>query len=127
MLFISDAIAQEAVPAMASGSSLMSFLPIILVFIVFYFMLIRPQMKKQKEQQAMINSIARGEKVVIAGGILGTVVKVEEDGSDILHVEIAPDVRVKVQKNSVSEVLSRTQPVSKQDNLAPKNIKEAKK
>lgn len=127
MLFASAAFAQDAVPAVGPASGLMSFLPLLFVFAVFYFILIRPQMKKQKEMQAMLNSITRGEKVVISGGIIGTVIKIEEDGSDILQIEIAPDVRVKVQKSAVTDVVSRTQPVNKQDNAPQKDIKEAKK
>jgi preprotein translocase subunit YajC len=130
MLLIASAFAQDvapsAVPSVAS-SGLMSFLPLLLIFGVFYFMLIRPQMKKQKEHQAMINSIARGEKVVTGGGIIGTVVKVEEDGSDIVQVEIATDVRVRVKKSSITEILSRTQPVKQDNNPAKETPKEAQK
>jgi preprotein translocase subunit YajC len=126
MLFISAALAQDALPATAPNSTLMSFLPLVLIFAVFYFVLIRPQMKKQKEHLAMINSIARGEKVVTGGGIIGTVTKVEEDDSNILHVEIAPDVRIKVLKSTITDVLSRTQPV-KQDNAPPADVKATKK
>ena len=127
MFLISAAFAQDAVPTAANATSfLTNFFPIILIVAVFYFFLIAPQTKKQKEHQAMINSIARGEKVVTGGGIIGTIVKVEEDG--IVMVEIAPDVRVKVQKSSITEVLSRTPaPAAAQDNTPSKTSKKEAK
>lgn len=91
-------------------NTLMNFLPLILIFFVFYFLLIRPQMKKQKEHQAMIESIKRGEKVVTAGGIIGTVIKVDEEG--MLQVEIAPNVVVSVVKSTISEVVGRPKPAN---------------
>ena len=94
---------------------LMNILPFILIFFVCYLLIIRPQMKKQKEQQAMISSISRGEKIVTAGGIVGTVVKVEEEDSDILHVEIAPNVKVKVIKSTVTSILSRSPQAEKKE------------
>lgn len=108
--FSSTSVAADA-PTTDSPQSpplLMNFLPFVLIFLVFYMLVIRPQMKKQKEHQEMISSITRGEKIVTGGGIVGTVVKVEEDDSDILHVEIAPGVKIQVVKSTVTAVKNRT-------------------
>ena len=74
-MFISNAYAQAAAPAGAAGG-LMSFLPIILMFVVLYFLMIRPQMKRQKEQKAMIDGLAKGDEIVTAGGVVGKITKV---------------------------------------------------
>ncbi len=91
-------------PSGGSGGlmdSLTAFLPIILIFVIFYFLLIRPQQKRQKEHQRMINELKRGDNVITAGGIHGTVVGVAEN---IATVEIAPNVKVKVTKSSIAAV-----------------------
>jgi preprotein translocase subunit YajC len=82
-------------------SGLGTFLPIILIFVIFYFLLIRPQQKRQKEHQRMIEQLKRGDNVVTAGGIHGTVVGVAEN---IATVEIAPNVKVKITKSSIAAV-----------------------
>lgn len=97
----------------------MQFLPIIFIFIIFYFLLIRPQMKKQKEQQALINSLKKGDKVVFAGGLVGTFVKDEEDG--LAEIELAKDLKVKVLKPTITSMLSK--PVTAEDK--PKKSKKA--
>ena len=108
-MFISTAMAQTAGPAGATGAdTLMSILPLVLIFVVFYFMLIRPQQKKLKEHKAMLEALRRGDKVVTGGGIIGTVVKVGTD--DELTVEIAEGVRVSVLSGTVSTVLAKTAP-----------------
>ena len=106
-MLISTAFAQDA--AAQSGSALDMFIPMLLVLAVFYFLLFRPQQKKQKEHQEMQNAIRRGDKVVTAGGILGTVSKVVDDS--VLQVEIAEGVKVRVQKGSISALVSKTEPV----------------
>lgn len=83
-------------------------LPLVLIFVVFYFLLIRPQQKKQKAHKAMLNQVHRGDDVVTNGGIVGHVIKVGRD--DNLLVEIAPDVRVRVMRNMISEVIRRPDP-----------------
>jgi len=83
-------------------------LPLVLIFVVFYFLLIRPQQKKQKAHRAMLNEVHRGDDVVTNGGIVGHVIKVGRD--DNLLVEIAPDVRVRVMRNMISEVIRRPDP-----------------
>ncbi len=92
-------------------SSLMSFLPLIIIFIIFYFLIIRPQQKKIKEHQKMINSIKRGDKIATTGGIIGNVIKVDTAKS-ILTVEIADNVQIKVLRSSVAEIMNRSQPAN---------------
>lgn len=83
-----------------SQNSFASFIPLILLFVIFYLFIIRPQTKKHKEQQNLINSAKKGDKVVIAGGLVGKIAKVSAD-SDILEVEIAKDTRVQALKSSI--------------------------
>ncbi len=105
-MFISQAFAQTA-PAAAGGdtqSSLLSLLPLVLMFVVLYFIMIRPQMKRQKEHKAMVEAIGKGDEVVIAGGVLGRVAKM---GETFLHVEVANGVELQVQRSSVVQVLPK--------------------
>ena len=92
-------------------SLLPQLMPIILIFVVFYFLLIRPQQKKMRDHREMLAAIRRGDKIVTGGGIVGEVVKVGED--DQLTVQIAEEVRVKVIRSTVTTVLSKPQPASK--------------
>ncbi len=84
--------------------SLGQLLPLVLMFVVLYFIMIRPQMKKQKEHKAMIEAIAKGDEVVIAGGLLGRVAKM---GDSYLHVEVANGVELQVQRGAVVQVLPK--------------------
>jgi preprotein translocase subunit YajC len=102
--FISDALA--AAPQ-GQGDPLMSFLPLIFIFVVFYFLLIRPQQKRMKEHREMLSNIRRGDRVVTGGGIIGTVTKA---GDDELTVEIGENVKVKVVRSTVQTVLAKTEP-----------------
>ena len=107
-VFISEAFAQAA-PAATGGAeslfgSLGTMLPLVLMFVVLYFVMIRPQMKRQKEHKAMIDAIAKGDEVVIGGGLLG---KVSKMGESYLHVEVANGVEVQVQRGSVVQVLPK--------------------
>ncbi|MBX3601564.1 MAG: preprotein translocase subunit YajC [Rubrivivax sp.] len=105
-MFISQAFAQTA-PAAAPGgteSSLLTLLPLVLMFVVLYFIMIRPQMKKQKEHKAMVDALAKGDEVVIAGGVLGRVTKL---GDTYLGVEVADNVELQVQRVSVIQVLPK--------------------
>jgi preprotein translocase subunit YajC len=88
----------------AQPNALMQLLPLILIFVVFYFLLIRPQAKRAKEHKAMVAALATGDEVVTSGGILG---KVTEAGEQFLTVEVAEGVRVKVQRHTVSSVLPK--------------------
>jgi preprotein translocase subunit YajC len=106
-VFISQAHAQTA-PAAAGGgdaqSTLFSILPLVLMFVVLYFIMIRPQMKRQKEHKAMIEAIAKGDEVVTAGGMLG---KVSKLGETYVSIEIAGNVEVQVQRTAISQVLPK--------------------
>jgi len=105
-VFISSAFAQTA-PAAAGGdmqSTLMSMLPLVLMFVVLYFVMIRPQMKKQKEHRAMIEALAKGDEVATAGGLLGKVTKLSEG---YLTLEVANNVEVQVQRSAVVLVLPK--------------------
>ncbi len=104
-MFISEAFAQTAPAATGGGeSSLLSMLPLVLMFVVLYFIMIRPQMKKQKEHKAMIGALARGDEVVISGGVLGRVSKL---GDAMLGVEVANGVELQVQRSAVVQVLPK--------------------
>ena len=104
-MFISQAFAQSA-PAAAGGaeSSLLSLAPLVLMFVVLYFIMIRPQMKKQKEHKAMIEALAKGDEVVIAGGVVGRVSRL---GESFVQVEVANNVELQVQRPSIIQVLPK--------------------
>jgi preprotein translocase subunit YajC len=97
-LFISNAYAASAAP----GGDLMSFLPIVFIFVLFYFMLIRPQMKTAKQQKAMIEALKAGDEVATVGGVIGKVTKV---GDNFVSVEIAANTVINVQKHAVQTLL----------------------
>jgi len=106
-VFISSAIAQTA-PAAAGGTSMMSsltgMLPLVLMFVVLYFVMIRPQMKKQKEHRAMIEALAKGDEVATAGGLLGKVTKL---GDAYLTLELTPGTEVQLQRSAIVQVLPK--------------------
>ncbi|MDR2196119.1 MAG: preprotein translocase subunit YajC [Gallionellaceae bacterium] len=101
-LFISNAHAQAAPAAEAGG--LAGFLPLFLVIVVFYFLILRPQQKRSKEQKAMISALQKGDEIVVAGGLLGRVVKVDEN---YVSIEVADGVTVQAQKSAVLTVLPK--------------------
>ncbi len=86
-----------------------SIIPLILIFAIMYFLLIRPQQKKLKEHQAMVAALRRGDQVVTQGGIVGKVTKVKDDAGEI-EVEIASGVSVKVIRSTIAQVLNKTEP-----------------
>ncbi|MCB8746051.1 preprotein translocase subunit YajC [Rhodoferax sp. U2-2l] len=104
-MFISSAFAQTA-PAAGGDmqSSLMGMLPLVLMFVVLYFVMIRPQMKKAKEHKNMVEALAKGDEVVTAGGLLGKVTKLTEG---FLTVEISTGVEVQLQRSAVVQVLPK--------------------
>ena len=102
-MFISNAYAQAAAPG-GAASGLMSFLPIILMFVVLYFLMIRPQMKRQKEQKSMIDGLAKGDEIVTAGGVVGKITKVS-DG--YVTVEVAQGTEIVMQKAAVTLLLPK--------------------
>ena len=91
-------------------SALVQFLPLVLIFVVFYFLLIRPQQKKQKEHRAMLEAVRRGDRVVTGGGILATVSKVVSP--EEVEVDLAPNVRVRVLRSTISSVLAKPDPAA---------------
>ena len=100
-MLISPAYAQDMGGAMGAVTQ---FLPLILIFGVFYILLIRPQQQRAKQMKAMLAALRRGDRVVTAGGILATVQKVK-DGSDEIEVDLAPNVRVTVLRDTITSVL----------------------
>jgi preprotein translocase subunit YajC len=104
-MFISSAFAQSA-PAAGGDmqSTLMSMLPLALMFVVLYFVMIRPQMKKQKEHAAMISALAKGDEVITGGGLLG---KVSKMGDTFIGLEVSPGVDIQIQRSAVIQVLPK--------------------
>ncbi len=110
---IAPAYAQTAgggdggIAGLLSGSPLGQFLPLILIFVVFYFLMIRPQQQQAKELKAKIAGVKKGDRVLTAGGILGVVTR-SRDGATEVEVEIAPNVRVSVMKDTLTNILTGT-------------------
>lgn len=102
-MFISPAYAQAATGADPTGG-IMGLLPIILMFVMLWFLMIRPQMKRAKEHKSMVEALAKGDEVVTQGGIAGRITKV---GDNFVSVELAPNVEVAVQRQSISTVLPK--------------------
>lgn len=107
-MFVTPAYAQAA----GSGAfgALGSFLPLILIFAIMYFLLIRPQQKKVKQHQAMVAALRRGDQVVTQGGMIGKVTKVKDAGE--IEIEIAKDVKVRVVQSTIAQVLNKTEPAN---------------
>lgn len=101
-MFISNAYAQSAGAGL--DGNLMSFLPIILMFVVLYFLMIRPQMKRQKEQRAMMDALAKNDEVITSGGVLGKVTKVTDA---YVTIEVAEDTEIVVQKVAITMLLPK--------------------
>ena len=102
-MLISPAYAQAA-GAATQTDTLLTFLPMVAIFVVFYFLLIRPQQKKQKEARAMLDALEKGNEVVTAGGILGRIVKIDEQ---YVTVEVASNVQMVVQRSAISQLLPK--------------------
>jgi len=94
------------------GGGYETFIPLILMFAIFYFLLIRPQQKKAKQTKAMLASVRKGDRIVTAGGLHGVITGVADD---IVTMEIAPKIRVKVSRGSVAGILKRDESVSTQE------------
>ena len=109
-MLISPAYAQAAG---APDPFMSTIVPLILIGVVFYFLLIRPQQKRIKDHRTMVQALRRGDKVVTAGGIFGTVTKVLGDNE--LQVEIAENVRIRVVRSTISEVLQKSEPANKNE------------
>ncbi len=108
MSLINEAFADSGAASSAGfaglGGNLTGLMPILLIFVIFYFMLIRPQQKKLREHKEMVKNLKRGDKVITSGGIVGTVQKADAE-PDIALVEIAPEIQVKIVKSTISEVI----------------------
>jgi preprotein translocase subunit YajC len=109
-MLITPAFAQTA-GAAGAGSLIGQFLPLVLIFAIMYFLLIRPQQKKMKDLKAMVEALRRGDQVLTQGGIVGKVTKVNDDG--LLEVEIATGVTVKILKHTIVQVMNKTEPAAK--------------
>jgi preprotein translocase subunit YajC len=107
-MFVSTAFAQDATPLAGAPDTMLQLLPIVLIFVVFYFLLIRPQQKKMKQHKEMLSALRRGDRIVTGGGIIGTITKVIDENE--VQVEIAEGVRVRVQRPAISAVLAKTEP-----------------
>jgi preprotein translocase subunit YajC len=115
-MFISEALAQTSGGAATGGGfsmdSLQQFLPIVLIMVVFYFLMLRPQQKKQKALREMVNTLRRGDRVLLQGGIFGKVANVPAATDTDILIEIADKVQIKVVRGAIAEVLEKTQPVA---------------
>ena len=96
----------DSSPAGAEPSPLTSMAPLLLIVVVFYFLLIRPNQKKIKDHETMLGALRRGDKVVTGGGVIGVIHKIE--GDDVLVIEVAPEIKIRVVRETISNVVSKT-------------------
>jgi preprotein translocase subunit YajC len=123
-MFVSEALAQTAgaaAPASPLGD-IGFFVPLILVFVVMWFFMIRPQQKKQKAHQALIRAAKRGDRIVTSGGLLGVITKANDADNDV-EVEIAKDVKIRVMRHAIADIVNRNPEAAKP---AAKEAKETK-
>ncbi len=106
-MFVSPAYAQAAGGA---GGAFASFVPLILIFAIMYFLLIRPQQKKVKEHAAMVEAVRKGDQIITQGGVIGKVSKVMAEGTNEVEVEIASGVKVRIIKSTIAQVMNKTEP-----------------
>lgn len=124
-MFIRDAYAQVAGGA-SSGTSLMTFVPFILIFGIMYFFIIRPQRAQMKKRQEMLNAVRRGDTVITGGGIIGKVTKVYGENGE-LEVEIADGIRIRVIHSTLSDVRVKGEPISEDKEKFNTKVKESQK
>ena len=108
-MFVTPAFAQAAAPAAGGGAAFAQFIPLILVFLIMYFLIMRPQQKKMKQHRAMIEALKKGDSVITQGGILGKVMAVRDDE---VEVEIAQGVRIRVVRATIAQVVNRAVPAA---------------
>ena len=106
---ITPAFAQGAAPAAGGMDIVLQLVPFVLIFVIMYFLIIRPQQRKARDHQEMLKNVRRGDQIVTSGGIVGKVTKAADDGD--LEVEIADGVRVKVARGMIADVRSKGEPV----------------
>ena len=116
-MLISTAYAQGA-GLFDSSSAMIQFLPLVLIFVVFYFLLIRPQQRKQKDHRGMLEALRRGDRVVTGGGIIGTVNKVV--GNEEVEIDIAQGVRVRVVRSTITSVVAKPDPAAAREAVKEK-------
>ncbi len=116
-MFISEAMAQTS-SAAAGGFDIVALLPMVVIFAVFYFLVIRPQQKKVKAHKAMVAGARRGDKIITASGIYGKVVKEIDDAE--VEVEIAANVNIRLLKSAIGEIISKTAPAEKKSDKLEK-------
>jgi preprotein translocase subunit YajC len=124
-MFVSEALAQTAgtgAPASPLGD-IGFFVPLILVFVVMWFFMIRPQQKKQKAHQAMIRAAKRGDRIVTSGGVLGVITKANEADNDV-EVEIAKEVKIRVMRHAIADIVNRNPEAAKPAAKEAKDSKE---
>ena len=123
-MWISTAYAQGT--GIFDQNALIQFLPLILIFVVFYFLLIRPQQRKAKDQKAMLGALRRGDRVVTGGGIIGTVARVDNPEAEEVVVDIAENVRVRVVRSTITSVLAKPDPAAAREAAKTKTETRAK-
>jgi preprotein translocase subunit YajC len=124
-MLISPAYAQgSGLTGLMDQSALVQFLPLVLIFVVFYFLLIRPQQQKQKQHRTMLDALRRGDRIVTGGGVLGTVSKVV--GPEEVEVDIAAGVRVRVLRSTIASVLAKPDPAAAREAAREKDREAAK-
>ena len=111
-MFITPAFAQGASPFGGEGGMLMSLLPFVLIFVIMYFLILRPQQKRVKTHQEMVKNVRRGDTVVTNGGLVGKVTKVIDD--DQIEIEIADDVRIRQMRSMLADVRAKGEPVKEE-------------
>jgi preprotein translocase subunit YajC len=121
-MWISTAYAQGA--GLFDQNALIQFLPLVLIFVVFYFLLIRPQQKKAKDHRTMLDALRRGDRVVTGGGIIGTVARV--DSPEEVTVDIAEGVRVRVLRSTITSVVAKPDPAAAREAAKQKEEARAK-
>jgi preprotein translocase subunit YajC len=117
MMFITSAYAQSTSGGF-DGAGMLQLLPLVLIFVIFYFLLIRPQQRKMKEHKAMVAAVKRGDRVVTSGGLIGVISRVVDDNE--VQLEVAEGVRVRVLRSGINDVLTRGEPAKTQDNAPEK-------
>ena len=108
-MFVTPAYAQAAAPAAGGAAAFAQFVPLILVFVIMYFLIMRPQQKKMRQHREMIGALKKGDNVITQGGILGKVVAVRDEE---VEVEIAQGVRIRVVRATIAQVVNRVAPAA---------------